>query len=54
MTRKPLCPICRKPAAQGHEPFCSPRCREIDLARWFGETYRLPTADRPGEDTGSE
>ncbi len=23
-------------------PFCSPRCRLIDLGRWLGENYRLP------------
>jgi endogenous inhibitor of DNA gyrase (YacG/DUF329 family) len=24
-------------------PFCSPRCRLIDLGRWLGEDYRLPS-----------
>jgi endogenous inhibitor of DNA gyrase (YacG/DUF329 family) len=33
-------------------PFCSERCRTIDLGRWLGERYRLPegpeeSADRP-------
>jgi uncharacterized protein len=23
-------------------PFCSPRCRAIDLARWFTGSYRVP------------
>jgi endogenous inhibitor of DNA gyrase (YacG/DUF329 family) len=23
-------------------PFCSPRCRQIDLGRWLGEVYRIP------------
>lgn len=23
-------------------PFCSPRCREIDLRRWLDERYGLP------------
>jgi endogenous inhibitor of DNA gyrase (YacG/DUF329 family) len=23
-------------------PFCSPRCKSIDLGRWLGETYRIP------------
>jgi endogenous inhibitor of DNA gyrase (YacG/DUF329 family) len=23
-------------------PFCSDRCRLIDLGRWLGETYRIP------------
>lgn len=25
-----------------HVPFCSQRCRQIDLARWLGERYGLP------------
>jgi endogenous inhibitor of DNA gyrase (YacG/DUF329 family) len=31
-------------------PFCSRRCKTIDLGRWLGETYRLPAegeADEP-------
>jgi endogenous inhibitor of DNA gyrase (YacG/DUF329 family) len=23
-------------------PFCSPRCRAVDLARWFTGSYRVP------------
>lgn len=29
-------------------PFCSPRCKLIDLGRWLGEEYRIP-AGRPGD-----
>jgi len=25
-------------------PFCSPRCRAVDLARWFTGSYRVPGA----------
>jgi endogenous inhibitor of DNA gyrase (YacG/DUF329 family) len=30
-------------------PFCSSRCKTIDLGRWLGETYRIPAveADEP-------
>jgi len=37
------CPICRKPAAQSlpHFPFCSKRCKLLDLGRWLGGQYRL-------------
>lgn len=38
------CPICGKPATQHDRPFCSPRCAEVDLGRWFGEAYRIPGA----------
>ena len=33
------------PAAEGTaKPFCSARCRTIDLGRWLGESYSLPEA----------
>jgi endogenous inhibitor of DNA gyrase (YacG/DUF329 family) len=41
------CPICAKPAAPLHVPFCSDRCRKVDLHRWLGETYRIPQTDAP-------
>jgi endogenous inhibitor of DNA gyrase (YacG/DUF329 family) len=41
----PACPICRKDAAPRRDnrsfPFCSPRCRAVDLGRWLGEEYRV-------------
>lgn len=45
--RKRSCPICGKPVAAEHQPFCSARCRRIDLDRWLGEIYRVPTEDGP-------
>jgi endogenous inhibitor of DNA gyrase (YacG/DUF329 family) len=44
------CPICGKPAARRHQPFCSPRCADIDLGRWLKGTYSIPTEEAP-EDT---
>ncbi len=39
------CPICRKPVAPRGEnrsfPFCSDRCRLLDLGKWLGEEYRV-------------
>ena len=39
------CPICRKPVApDGPEmPFCSERCRLIDLGNWASEKYVIPS-----------
>ncbi len=52
MTRKP-CPICKKAAQDGFAPFCSARCADIDLGRWFSGRYAIPA--RPEEDeTGDE
>ncbi len=41
------CPICGKPEVAVFRPFCSRRCADVDLGRWFGETYRVPTEDEP-------
>lgn len=43
-TRKPLlCPICRKPVATDGEdfPFCSDRCRVLDLGKWASGDYKI-------------
>jgi endogenous inhibitor of DNA gyrase (YacG/DUF329 family) len=47
--RRPACPICGKPAAEPHRPFCSRRCADIDLGRWLKGVYAVPT-DEPAED----
>jgi endogenous inhibitor of DNA gyrase (YacG/DUF329 family) len=28
-------------------PFCSARCRKIDLGRWLDEKYAVPAEDQP-------
>jgi endogenous inhibitor of DNA gyrase (YacG/DUF329 family) len=38
------CPICHRkvePASQ-YAPFCSDRCREVDLGNWASEKYGIP------------
>lgn len=37
------CPICKKEVALGAAdfPFCSERCRMIDLGKWASEEYRI-------------
>ncbi len=52
MDRGMRCPVCGHvlpPAASAGvagagspHPFCSPRCRAIDLGRWLTESYRIP------------
>jgi len=39
-----ICPICKKAVTLGDPdfPFCSERCREIDLGNWATEKYRIP------------
>lgn len=39
------CTICGKPSTSEHTPFCSKRCREIDLNRWFTGAYAVPAVE---------
>jgi endogenous inhibitor of DNA gyrase (YacG/DUF329 family) len=41
------CPLCGKPPAAAHSPFCSQGCRDRDLLNWLGDSYRVagPPAD---------
>jgi hypothetical protein len=39
------CPICGKPASETSRPFCSPRCRDVDLNRWLSNSYVVPGKD---------
>ena len=45
-----LCPICKKPRRDEFAPFCSTRCRDRDLARWFNEDYAVPGPSAGPED----
>jgi endogenous inhibitor of DNA gyrase (YacG/DUF329 family) len=49
---KIICPICKKPTTWEENPwrpFCSERCKLIDLGKWVSEEYRIE-----GEKTQSE
>jgi len=46
------CPTCRREApwkGNPHRPFCSERCRLLDLASWADERYRIPGDPIPPE-----
>ena len=45
------CPICGKPSVASAQPFCSDRCRDVDLNRWLSGSYAIP-ASRDEEDEG--
>jgi endogenous inhibitor of DNA gyrase (YacG/DUF329 family) len=36
------CPICGKPAEPATRPFCSDRCKDLDLHRWLSGSYAIP------------
>ncbi|MBR0870124.1 DNA gyrase inhibitor YacG [Bradyrhizobium tropiciagri] len=44
------CPICGKPVEQAFRPFCSPRCRDVDLNRWLSGSYVVPGREGDEED----
>jgi endogenous inhibitor of DNA gyrase (YacG/DUF329 family) len=51
--KKIKCPQCgRETAWEGNpcRPFCSERCRLIDLGAWAGEEYRIPGEKKSPED----
>jgi hypothetical protein len=65
MAKQPKCPVCKAAvkAPTKHAPFCSARCRDVDLGSWLEEGYRisrpmmpweLERALREGGETGGE
>ncbi len=50
---KVLCPRCGEVASWAgnpHRPFCSERCRLIDLGAWASEDYKIPGKPQAPED----
>lgn len=56
--RTVTCPRCGKQAAfsptNKWRPFCSERCRLIDLGKWAAEDYRVPVEDKPDDEPKEE
>lgn len=53
MTRQIFCPICKKPTTyenNPHRPFCSERCKRIDLGEWAAEGYVVQGKSREVEE----
>lgn len=54
MPRVVICRTCGKPVEwipeNAFRPFCSERCRNIDLGAWAAEAYRVPEQDKPPSD----
>ena len=48
------CPICGKPVTVASRPFCSPRCRDVDLHRWLSGSYAIPVVEEDGGDGDDE
>jgi uncharacterized protein len=46
------CPICKKETTLENQfyPFCSERCKIVDLGNWASEKYVISTPIQPGEE----
>lgn len=51
---KAKCPICRKPVQPDYRPFCSKRCADVDLQRWFTGAYAVPAVEQEEVSDGED
>lgn len=55
--RRVACPCCGTESLfsgkNPHRPFCSERCRKIDLGAWASESFRVAT-EAPPEDAAGD
>ena len=51
-TVKLRCPICKKAvkSTDAEFPFCSDRCRTIDLGKWASGAYVIPSPETEAEE----
>ncbi|WP_337266029.1 DNA gyrase inhibitor YacG [Oryzifoliimicrobium ureilyticus] len=45
LRKKRPCPECGKPSSRDHYPFCSNRCRDLDLSRWLTGSYAIAATE---------
>src|SRR5258708_26164026 len=50
MPPKKGCPICGRPTETAFRPFCSKRCADVDLGRWFNERSEEHTSELQSPD----
>jgi uncharacterized protein len=48
------CPECSRPSTRESYPFCSERCRNLDLSRWLSGSYAIPVAEDETKADGDE
>jgi len=48
------CPLCKKMSIEAYFPFCSKRCADVDLNRWLGGAYAIPTSEKPAQSQDDE
>jgi hypothetical protein len=56
--KRVACPTCARPAVfaptNRWRPFCSERCRNIDLGAWASERFRLPASSQQADPDGAD
>ena len=50
----PKCPICGEPPEAASKPFCSQRCKDVDLNRWLSDGYAIPAVEEGLPDAGDD
>lgn len=43
--KAPRCPNCGEPTDPAFKPFCSKRCKDVDLNRWLKGAYSIPVVE---------
>ena len=46
------CPFCGKDAADLYRPFCSKRCADVDLGKWFSGAYAIASHSADDDEDG--
>ncbi len=49
---KGKCVICGNPQDPRYRPFCSKRCADVDLNRWFSGGYAIPAVEEDDPNDG--
>ena len=47
---KRKCPECGKPSIREAYPFCSERCKSVDLNRWLSGAYVIPATEEEADE----
>ena len=48
------CPICGEKTEHAYRPFCSARCRDVDLGRWLGGGYAIAGGEAAADEDGDD
>ena len=50
MASNKKCVLCNSKVSEKYTPFCSKRCADLDLGKWFNESYRVEGEDKTSSD----